>query len=33
MVEVRFELTTNDPWSVDDAICEGISPLARTPLP
>ena len=21
MVEVRFELTTNDPWSVDDAIC------------
>ena len=27
MVEVRFELTTNDPWSVDDAICEGISPL------
>ena len=27
MVNVRFELTTNDPWSVDDAICEGISPL------
>ena len=27
MVDVRFELTTNDPWSVDDAICEGISPL------
>ena len=28
MVAVRFELTTNDPWSVDDAICEGIiSPL------
>ena len=27
MVGVRFELTTNDPWSVDDAICEGISPL------
>ena len=26
-VDVRFELTTNDPWSVDDAICEGISPL------
>ena len=26
MVDVRFELT-NDPWSVDDAICEGISPL------
>ena len=25
MVDVRFELTTNDPWSVDDAICEGIS--------
>ena len=24
MVDVRFELTTNDPWSVDDAICEGI---------
>ena len=37
MVDVRFELTTNDPWSVelttndpwsvDDAICEGIRPL------
>ena len=27
MVDVRFELTTNDPWSVADAICEGISPL------
>ena len=27
MVDVRFELTTNDPWSVDDAICDGISPL------
>ena len=27
MVDVRFELTTNDAWSVDDAICEGISPL------
>ena len=27
MVGVRFELTTNDPWSVADAICEGISPL------
>ena len=27
MVDVRFELTTNDPWSVDDAICEGISLL------
>ena len=26
MVRVRFGLTTNDPWSVDDAICEGISP-------
>ena len=23
MVDKRFELTTNDPWSVDDAICEG----------
>ena len=21
MVDVRFELTINDPWSVDDAIC------------
>ena len=27
MVDVRFELTTNDPWSADDTICEGISPL------
>ena len=27
MVDVRFELTTNDRWSVDDAICEGICPL------
>ena len=27
MVDVRFELTTNDPCSVDDAICEGISRL------
>ena len=27
MVYVRFELTTNDTWSADDAICEGISPL------
>ena len=27
MVDVRFELTTNDPWSGDDVICEGISPL------
>ena len=27
VVDVRFELTTNDPWSADDAICEGISPL------
>ena len=27
MVDVRFELTTKDPWSVDDAICEVISPL------
>ena len=26
MVDVRFEITTNDPW-YDDAICEGISPL------
>ena len=24
MVEVRFELTTNDPWSVDDAVCEAL---------
>ena len=28
MVDVRFELTTNEPWSVDDAICEGISALS-----
>ena len=27
MADVRFEFTTNDPWPVDDAICEGISPL------
>ena len=27
MVDVRFELTTNNPWSVDDAICDGISLL------
>ena len=27
MVDVRFEPTTNDPWSVDDAICDGISLL------
>ena len=27
MVDVGFELTTNDPWSVDDAICDSISPL------
>ena len=27
MVDVRFELTTNDTWFVDYAICEGISPL------
>ena len=27
MVDVRFELRTNDPCSVDDTICEGISPL------
>ena len=27
MVDVIFELTTNDPWSVDDAICEVISPF------
>ena len=26
-MDVRFELTTSDPWSVDDAICEGSSPL------
>ena len=24
MVDVRFELTTNDPWSVDDAVCEAL---------
>ena len=23
MVDVIFDLTTNDSWSVDDAICEG----------
>ena len=23
-MDVRFERTTNDPWSVDDAICQGI---------
>ena len=39
MVDVRFELTTNDPWFVDDAICEGTSPLGywqkvnQSPLP
>ena len=27
MVDVIFELTTNDPWSVDDAICEVVSPF------
>ena len=27
MMDVRFELTTNDPWAIDDAICKGISPL------
>ena len=27
MVDVRLELTTNDPSSLDDTICEGISPL------
>ena len=27
MVDVRFELKTNDAWSVDGGICEGISPL------
>ena len=27
MVDVRFKLTTNDPWFVDNAVCEGISPL------
>ena len=27
MVDVRFELTTNEPCPADDAICEGISPL------
>ena len=24
MVNVRFELTTNDPWSADDAIFEAL---------
>ena len=24
MVDVRFELTTNDPCSADDATCEGL---------
>ena len=27
MVDVRFELMTNDPCPADDAICECISPL------
>ena len=27
MVNVRFKLTTNDPWSVDDVVRQGISPL------
>ena len=27
MVDVRFELTTNDPWSADDTTCYGIGPL------
>ena len=27
MVDVRFELTTNYPWSVDDAICQDTSTL------
>ena len=27
MVDERFELTTNDPWSVDNAISENTSPL------
>ena len=27
IVKALVELTTNDPWSADDAICEGISPL------
>ena len=27
MVDVRFELTTKDPWSVDDSFREGISPF------
>ena len=27
MLNVRFVLMANDPWSVDDAIYEGISPL------
>ena len=29
MVDVRFELTTNDPCPADDTICEGISPLGH----
>ena len=33
MVDVRFELTTNDPWSVYVAICEGISSLGYCRLP
>ena len=24
MVDVRFELTTNDPWSVDDAFAKAL---------
>ena len=28
-MDVRFELTTNDPWSVDDAICEATGPRHR----
>ena len=27
MVDARFELTTNDPWTVDDAFVKGISSL------
>ena len=29
MVDVVFELTTYDPSVVDDAICEGMSPLGE----
>ena len=32
MVDVSFELTTNDPWSVDDAICEETKVETECPL-